>query len=589
MKKIETILCLGLILAYAAEARDWIDRPWKDDIIYFVMTDRFHDGDPANNIPDGSDPKIYDARQEHINLYHGGDFRGLEKALQDGYFNDLGITAIWITPPVRNVWLSLHDWGGSKSGYHGYWAQDFMDIDPHLTSSTSLSGKPYKEGREGRLQHYKDLIDLAHKNNIKVIQDIVCNHVGPIFYYDLDGNGGHDRDAGEWMPPYKADGSYHLDIRWADEPQWNAVKIPMPELFQDFTVYWAKGFSGDSLGKTDGEERRCDFYSLRSFNTSPDSPHFDRLVDAFVDIYHFYIDELGVDGFRIDTVKHVNKAFWDAFCSRLYERLGPDADKVFLFGEVYANSIGDISYYAGNSTDQSRAIDSLLNFQFMWAVRDVMRQESSQGDAAKLTGFIDRINNEVTSAGGYDAGEIRQHTVNFIGNHDGVNRFLVKGISDEDHALALAVMLTFEGIPCLYYGSELAVRDEASGPHGDTETGRFTLFDNAGDRRFEMRETNPNFEMVSDLTALRREFPDLINGAISVYEMKGVGPEDGVVAYRRGSALVVVNAGGKSRRITVPSATMLYSSTGKAEKASASGKTKLPAKTLQVYRLKQSD
>ena len=139
MKKIKSILCLGLVLTYAAEAREWIDRPWKDDVIYFVMTDRFLDGDPDNNIPEGSDPKIYDARQENINLYHGGDFRGLEKALQDGYFNELGVTAIWITPPVRNVWLSLHDWGGSKSGYHGYWAQDFMDIDPHLTSSTSLA------------------------------------------------------------------------------------------------------------------------------------------------------------------------------------------------------------------------------------------------------------------------------------------------------------------------------------------------------------------------------------------------------------------------------------------------------------------
>ena len=585
MHKIKSALCLSLFLTGSLSAREWIDRPWKDDVIYFVMTDRFHDGDPENNIPAGSDPKIYDAGQENINLYHGGDFRGLEKALQDGYFNDLGISAIWITPPVRNVWLSLHDSGGSKSGYHGYWAQDFTDIDPHLTSRTSLAGKPYKTGREGRLQHYKDLIDLAHQNNIKVIQDIVCNHIGPLFYYDLNGNGSHDSDAGEWMPPYKADGSYHKDARWADEPKWNAVKLPTPELFQNFDVYWAKGFSGDSLGKTDGEERRCDFFSLRAFNTSPDSPYFDRLVDEFVDIYHFYIDELGVDGFRIDTVKHVNKAFWDAFCSRLRKRLGPDANNLLLYGEVYANSIGDINYYAGSSTDQSKAIDSLLNFQFTWAVRDVLRQES-QGDAGKLTGFIERMNSEVKSVGDYDAKDIRMHTVNFIGNHDGINRFLVKGISEENHALALAVMLTFEGIPCIYYGSELAVRDEQSGPHGDTETGRFTLFDNDGDRRFEMRESNPNFKMVSELTALRKQFPDLVNGDIREYELKGIGTEDGVLAYRRGSAVVVVNAGDKSRRISIPSATLLFSSTGKTEKASASGKTKLPAKTLQVYRLK---
>lgn len=585
MNKVKCTLCLGLLLTGVAQARDWIDRPWKEDVIYFVMTDRFHDGDPDNNIPAGSDPKIYDAGQENINLYHGGDFRGLEKALQAGYFNDLGISAIWITPPVRNVWLSLHDSGGSKSGYHGYWAQDFTDIDPHLTSSTSLAGMPYKAGREGRLQHYRDLIDLAHQNNIKIVQDIVCNHIGPLFYYDLDGNGRHDTDAGEWLPPYKADGSYHKDICWADEPQWNAVKLPTPELFQDFDVYWAKGFSGDSLGKSDGEEKQCDFFSLRAFNTSPSAPHFDQLVDEFVDIYHFYIDKLGVDGLRVDTVKHVDKAFWDAFTSRLRKRLGHDADKLLIFGEVYGNSIGDINYYAANSADRSRSLDSLLNFQFTWAVRDVLRQESV-GDAGKLTDFIDRMNNEVKTVGNYNAKGMRLNTVNFIGNHDGLNRFLVKGISEENHALALAVMLTFEGIPCVYYGSELAVRDEQSGPHGDTETGRFTLFDNEGDRRFEMRESNPNFERVSELTALRRQFTDLVNGDISEYELKGIGTEDGVLAYRRGSAVVVVNAGGKSRRISIPSATMLYSSTGNTEKASAAGKIKLPAKTLQVYRLK---
>ena len=85
------------------------ERPWNEDVIYFVMTDRFFDGDPANNRPAGSDPALYDPEQVNIDLYHGGDFRGLEIALENGYFNELGITAIWITPPVRNVWNSSFD------------------------------------------------------------------------------------------------------------------------------------------------------------------------------------------------------------------------------------------------------------------------------------------------------------------------------------------------------------------------------------------------------------------------------------------------------------------------------------------------
>ncbi len=178
--------CLATVCLVAGTrdvaAREWLDRPWEQDIIYFMMTDRFHDGDRANNQVAGARRGIYDPKQKHTDLYHGGDFRGIEKALQAEYFNDLGVTAIWITPPVKNVWYTRYDMGDApKTGYHGYWAQDFLDIDPHLTSSTSLDGRPYPPGREGRLQHYRDLVQLAHTKGIKIIQDIVCNHAGPVF------------------------------------------------------------------------------------------------------------------------------------------------------------------------------------------------------------------------------------------------------------------------------------------------------------------------------------------------------------------------------------------------------------------------
>ncbi|VGO15015.1 Cyclomaltodextrin glucanotransferase [Pontiella desulfatans] len=566
MNRIKSVVCLCLAMSVGVSARDWIERPWKDDVIYFLMTDRFHDGDPENNMPPGSDPALYDPAQENINLYHGGDFRGVENALVDGYFTDLGISAIWITPPVRNAWMSLHDLGGSKSGYHGYWAQDFRDIDPHLTSANSRSGTPYAKGREGRLRHYKDLIDLAHQNNIKVVQDMVCNHIGPLFYYDLDGNGSHDGKAEEWMPPYKPDGSYLKSARWTDDPHWNVGKPS--GFFQDMELYWAKGFSPDSLGKTDGEEQRCDFFSLRAFNTEPDSPHFDKLVDEFVDIYHFYIDELGVDGLRIDTVKHVDKAFWDAFSSRLRKRLGPDADKLLMFGEVYGNSIQDINQYAGN-------LGSLLNFQFTWAVRDVLRQ-GNLGDPDKLRQFIERMNSEV------EPKNVRLNTVNFIGNHDGLNRFLVNGVSEQNHALALAVLLTAEGIPCLYYGSELGLRDNQADRHQQSETGRISLFDNTGNRGFGARKANPHFKRVSELVALRKMLPDLVDADIAVIPCG-----NGLLAYRRGGAVVVLNAGEQPQQPPpLPASTTLLYSNGLITNPEPTGSRSVPAKTLQVYRVR---
>ncbi|MEC7609618.1 MAG: hypothetical protein VX964_05565, partial [Verrucomicrobiota bacterium] len=101
---------IGLFLTTSAFATSLsLERNWTDETIYFALIDRFYDGDPFNNRPIGSDAKLHDAKQENINLYHGGDFRGLEIALESNYFTELGITSIWITPPVRNVWYSAFD------------------------------------------------------------------------------------------------------------------------------------------------------------------------------------------------------------------------------------------------------------------------------------------------------------------------------------------------------------------------------------------------------------------------------------------------------------------------------------------------
>ncbi len=191
-----SVLCLSLLAASALALPSSLSRPWSEDIIYFALLDRFHDGDPANNRPSGGDPNLYDPTQSEVDLYHGGDFRGLELALEAGYFNRLGISAIWITPPVRNVWYSAFD--------------------------------------------------------------------------------SNDADA---------------------------------------------------------------------------------LVDDFVEIYAFYIETIGVDGLRIDTVKHVDHAFWDAFTERLRARLGPErSERLILFGEVYDGDPISLGLDAERS-DADRAVE----------------------------------------------------------------------------------------------------------------------------------------------------------------------------------------------------------------------------------------
>ena len=569
-----TTLILVTRIALSAEP-DFSARPWNHDVIYFALTDRFFDGDLANDEPAGSDPALHDATQKEIGKYHGGDFRGLEVALEKGYFRDIGVTALWVSPPVKNVWNSTYDFGGAKTGYHGYWAQDFLDIDPHWTSRRSLDGaREYADTRDGRMQHYRDFVTLAHAQGVKVIQDIVCNHAGPVFFYDANGNGKFDAKArAEWIQPYKADGFYD-NATWADHPAWNQVRtepggprtilgreVKTTGALAQLDAYGRKGFSDDSLGKSDGTERKCDFFALRDFWTAPDSPGFERLVNEFVEIYAFYIEAIGIDGLRIDTVKHVDHGFWDAFTSRLRTRVGPErAKRLLLFGEVYdgsATKLGDYTYRTDYPQHREPCLDSVLNFTFCFAAREYLRPTTGQsGDAHPLERAMKALfgrqgeRENFNPEPGLDGLDSRQKIVNFVENHDGLNRFRVAGIGERQNLLAQALMLTLPGIPCLYYGTEAGVQDTAGKPGRDSETGRLTLVPAGQPETFDTIRKTTSFQTIAALTALRRTLPVLTDGAFTPLwiDSPEAASDDGIFAFARNVsatgevAIVVINA-----------------------------------------------
>ena len=576
---------LFLLLACAATCPPATarERIWTDEVIYFALTDRFLDGDPANNIPEGSEADLFDPRRQDINRYHGGDLRGLERAIQSGYFQRLGVTALWITPPVRNVWKNAHDFGGMKTGYHGYWAQDFLDIDPHLVSRNSLDGtNEYPDTREGRLEHYRDFIVLARSRGIRVIQDVVLNHAGPVFHYDTDGDGIFDHDsADEWVQPFRRDAPY-TNARWAEVPAWNfrrAEPFGPVSLFGnslavrgaigDLSSFSRRGFNSDSLGKNDGEEVWSDFTSLRDYDTSPESPHFNALVDDFVEIYRFYIEDMGVDGLRIDTVKHVHHAFWDAFTARLRSKLGAKAANVILFGEVYDGNpaaLGKYTWREDAVANPAPSLDSTLDFQFCFAVREFLRRSGAPGPASAVENALKTRFEGKDSNGrafynpnaGPDGLNSIQKAISFVENHDGLNRFRVRGISEARHLLAQAILLTSPGIPCLYYGAEAALADELGEPGKDGETGRMTLFAPGGPRAPAGVEASRPFQVMAGLTALRARYPALRAGTwrplwCDSPEQSG---DDGTLVYARylpegpGSTIVVViHAGERAGKI----------------------------------------
>ncbi len=560
---------VALLLVTAADAR-----PWSDDVMYFMMTDRFNDGDPSNDVPAGSDPALFDPHQKDISRYLGGDLRGVEKALQAGYFNDLGITALWLTPVVRNVWRSGYDLGGWKSGYHGYWAQDWLDIDPHLTSRTSLAGEPYSDDADGRMKHYQDFVKLAHSKGIKVIQDVVLNHAGPVFYYDDNGDGTFNVDKKEeWVQPYLSSG-FHANAKWADIPKWNAertqpdgprellgAKIATKGTLSKLESYGRKGFSSDSLGKTDGEEIACDFFSLRDFWTDPNGEYFDALVDEFVEIYQFYLTTVGVDGLRIDTVKHVHHQFWDAFTERLRKRLGGAAADKLLFGEIYDGNPATLGRYTWRSDwpkSTGPDLDSVLDFNFCFSAREYLRQPGKQfGSPVALEKSLSvRTSSDANSRPYYnpnpgaDGLNSQQKIITFIENHDGLNRFRVAGITERRNRLAQGLLMTLPGIPCLYYGTEFSLLDESGKVGEDSETGRQMLFPRKGGPTMAEVKSSAAFRDIANLSALRDRLPVMRTGKwIPLWVDSGVSDQDdGVFAFARASedgkkfAVIVVNA-----------------------------------------------
>jgi glycosidase len=543
------------------------------------MTDRFHDADPANNRGPERDPALYDPQQIDINRYLGGDLRGVEKAVQSGYFNELGVTALWLTPVLRNVWRSGYDLGGWKTGYHGYWTQDWLDIDPHLTSRTSLDGVEYPDSAEGRMAHYRDFVKLCHAKGLKVIQDVVLNHAGPVFYYDANGNGAFDvQSKDEWVQPFNRDG-FHPNAVWADVPKWNARR-PQPDgprellgahintrgVLSRLGTYGRKGFSDDSLGKRDGEEVMCDFFSLRDLWTAPGGGHFDELVDEFVEIHHFYLTTIGVDGLRVDTVKHVHREFWDAFTERLRQRLGPAAADKLIFGEVYdgcPEMLGRHTWRADWPQRTEPSLDSVLDFNFCFAAREYLRHP---GDGYGSPWALEKAIANRTADGpdgrpyynpnpGPDGLNARAKMITFIENHDGLNRFRVKGVTDIRNRLAQGLVMTLPGIPCLYYGTEFAMQDPKAEIGWDTETGRMMFYKRKGGPDVKEVTASPSFREISQLAALRERLPVLRTGTwIPLWVDNGDDPgDDGVFAFARASedgasfVVVAINASDKDR------------------------------------------
>lgn len=390
-----------------------VPRPWREDIVYMILVDRFHRG--KNSPGDPAPP------------FHGGNFAGIMEKLD--YLQDLGVTALWLSPVYKN----------QPDGCHGYWPIDFYAVDE----------------RFGTMDELAALVNECHRRGMKVLLDKIFNHAG--YQHPMAAD-----------PKYKKWFHTEWDIRWVDQKK----------------------------------------LEMGSLHGLPDFAHENPEVSRYlIDMALWWYETTGVDGFRLDAVKHVPIRFWKQFSEEIHRRAGPD---FLLLGEVFRGIPGYLARYQGKDK-----IDSVFDVPFADTVRNCLARDCEEhapniflrikelwkeyktmlyneilrklfdrhpSDMRKFSELLqaDRVYPE--------AGSLAP----IIDNHD-LARFISEaGGSEERLKLALTMLLTWRGIPVLTYGTECGMEGRTDGsnraplPFGQNpELHAFTR------KLIELRRSNP--------------------------------------------------------------------------------------------------
>lgn len=467
---------------------------WRDQVIYFVMLDRFDDGDPGNNDQGAGEFDPADRAK-----FSGGDLAGLTRRLD--YIAGLGVTGVWITPPVANQWWNPTTRYG---GYHGYWATDFKAVDAHF----------------GTLEDYRALSRALHGAGMTLIQDVVVNHTANYFAYP-PGAPPADPSRGVRINPDSA--GLTAPTRWPfslndpREPAHRAAGI----------YHWTP----DIVDYTDRtQELTWQLAGLDDLAT--DNPVVRR---ALRDAYGFWIREVGVDAFRVDTAFYVTPEYLTDFLhaddpaapgvARVAAQTGRDDFHVFGEGFAFDKPYDDamarkIDRYM-RDPDGTPRLPGMINFPLHGTLGDVFARGHAPAELAH------RIDSTM-------AVHERPHLMpTFIDNHD-VDRFLAAG-SEPALRQALLAMLTLPGIPTIYYGTEQGFTTPRQAMFaGGYGSGGRDHFDTAA----------PLYRYLQRTIALRREHKLFSRGQPTMLAANGAAP--GALAYRMDhegrTALVVFNS-----------------------------------------------
>ncbi len=508
-------------------------RPASDEVIYFVLPDRFENGDPTNDRGGLKGDRLltgYDPTAR--GFYHGGDLAGLARRLD--YIAGLGATAIWLGPIFRNKPVQGPK-GDESAGYHGYWVTDFTQVDPHF----------------GTNEDFRALVDAAHARGMKVYMDIITNHTADVIRYkEGDAAGYRYRSLADY--PFSRRGGVDgapinpgfAGDHIADAANWATLTDPafaytpvvpkgeerakVPDWLNDPIYYHNRGNS-DWIGES---ALYGDFAGLDDLAT--ENPH---VVAGFIEIYGRWIDEFGIDGFRIDTAKHVNPEFWQAFVPAMQARAQARGITNFhIFGEIYNDGVepGALARYT-----HTAGLPAVLDFSFARAVIDTV-------SGTKGTNLFEKLfDGDILYKGGAD---VALQLPTFLGNHD-MGRFAMfvkqanPAASDDELLrrvmLGHAMLLTLRGVPTIYYGDEQGFVSD-----GNDQLAREDMFaskvaaynDNdligtdATTAIANFDTAHPLYREIAALSAIRRTVPALTHGRT---KLRAISDKPGLLAVSR--------------------------------------------------------
>lgn len=396
---------------------------WEAANIYFLLTDRFNNGNPNNDINFERDNETAVLRG-----FMGGDIQGITQKLNEGYFNDLGVNAIWFTPVVEQIHGDTDEGTGNTYGYHGYWTKDWTALDPNFGTKEDL----------------EQMVKTAHSKGIRILMDAVLNHTGPVT----------DEDP-VWPTDWVREGPKCEFTTYKNTTACSLVEN-LPDIYTESDV--AVELPDHLLAKWKNEGRLSQelselevFFERTGYNRSPRAYIIKWLTD--------YVSELGIDGYRVDTVKHADEKAWaelyeqGSYAFETWKRKNPDQvlddNAFYMMGEVYNYGIsGGREYDFGDKkVDYFKyGFNSLINFELKY-------------DAKNDYETIFRKYNKLLKSKFKGKG-----VVNYLTSHDDGQPF------DKDRTAPIKtanVLLLTPGTSQIYYGDETARDLTIEGTQGD--------------------------------------------------------------------------------------------------------------------------